>query len=135
MVLVLVLVVVGSMLPAVNTLTKRSRINRAVGVASADFYLAQSLAARSRQPVRVEVDPSAKTIELRLYGNDSLIQTRYYGAEGDFDVDELTASPATVLVLPNGMASATMTVSIGSSATFQRGVKLSRAGQIRIIRN
>jgi hypothetical protein len=40
-----------------------------------------------------------------------------------------------VLVLPSGMASATITVSIGSAATFQRRVKLSRAGQIRIIRN
>lgn len=135
MVLVLVLVVVGSMLPAVQRVMRHSRVNRAAGVASADFYLAQSLAARARQPIRVEVDEAAKTVELRLYSTDSLLQTRRYGADGEFALEALSASPASVLVLPNGMASATITLSIGADATFQRQVKMSRAGQIRIIRD
>lgn len=135
MVLVLVLVVVGSMLPSVQRVMRHSRVNRAASVASADFYLAQSLAARAREPIKIEVDPAAMTVELRLYSTDSLIQTRRYGSGGDFILDALSASPASVLVLPSGMTSATITLSIGASATFQRQVKMSRAGQIRIIRD
>jgi len=135
MVLVIVLVVVGSMLPSMQSLMKHSRINRAVGIASADFYLAQSLASRAREPVKVTVNGATRTVTLRVARTDSLLLTRYYGTEGEFQVDSLSASPSSVLVLPSGMASATMTVSIGKAATFQRQVKLSRAGQIRIIRN
>lgn len=135
MVLVIVLVVVGSMMPTVQRVLTQSRVSRAAGAASADFYLAQTLAARARQPIKLAVVTASKTVTLRLASNDSLLQTRYYGTEGEFRVDSISASPAQILVLPNGMASATMTITLGGSTSFQSQVKISRAGQIRIIRN
>lgn len=131
MVLLVVAVVVGTLTPKMQTLLMQSRVDRASGLCASDMYLAQSLASRARQPVRFTVDATAKTITLKL-PNDSILVTRHYGAEGEWKVGSLTASPGEVIVLPNGMANVSMTVSLAYQ-THTRQVRLSRSGQIRII--
>ena len=133
MVLLVVLVVVGTLTPRLASILSHSRINRAAGIVASDFYLAQSLASRAREPVKITVSSAAKTVRLSLYSNDSTLVTRYYGTEGEWKVGSLSASPATTLVLPSGMTSASITVSL-TYEDYTRQVKLSRAGQIRIIR-
>jgi type II secretory pathway pseudopilin PulG len=132
MVLVIVLVVIGSMLPVANRQIAHARVNRAASVGVADFFLAQDVAGRMSRPVRVTVDQTAKTISLKTV-TDSLIQRRYYGTEGEFKVTVFSATPLQVQVLPNGMTNATMTVTFGNG-TYQRQVRLSRAGQVRLLR-
>jgi hypothetical protein len=132
MVLIIVLVVVGSLVPSVNRQIAHARVNRAASVGAADFYLAQGVAGRMRWPVRVTVDQRAKTISLKTV-TDSLIQRRYYGTEGAFKLIVFNAEPLQVQVLPNGMTNATITVTFGNG-TYQRQVRLSRAGQVRILR-
>jgi type II secretory pathway pseudopilin PulG len=133
MVMLIVVVVIATLTPGVSRQLMHSRVTRAASVCAADFYLAQSLAARNRAPVRVIFDVAAKTASLRL-PNDSLLLVRNYGLEGDFKLPSLSASPATVQVLPNGMTNGTITVTLGDG-TFTRQVRMSRAGQIRILRS
>jgi hypothetical protein len=132
MVLLIVLIILGSMMPTVNRQVAHARINRAANVSVADFFLAQDVAGRMRRPIRITVDPSAKTISLTTV-TDSLIQQRFYGADGDFKISAFGAAPLQVLVLPNGMANATMVVTFGDS-TYRRQARLSRAGQVRLLR-
>lgn len=133
MVLLIVAVVVGSLTPSVLRILTRARINRAAGVVAADFYLAQSLAARTRTPMTVFFSSSNKTGIIRLASSSTTVyQTRYYGSEGEFKLPTFSASPASVNVLPSGMTSASITVSL-SDGTFTRQVRMSRAGQIRIL--
>ena len=132
MVLIIVLVVVGSMLPTANRQIAHARVNQAANVGAADFYLAQGVAGRMRRPVLVAADLTAKTISIKTM-TDSLIQRRYYGTEGEFKLTVFSAAPLQVQVLPNGMTNATITVTFGNG-TYQRQVRISRAGQVRILR-
>jgi type II secretory pathway pseudopilin PulG len=132
MVLVIVLVVLGSMMPSVNRQVAHARVNRAASVGASDFFLAQDVAGRLRRPVRVTVDTTAKTISLKTV-TDSLIQQRHYGKDGEFKLAVFSAVPLQVQVLPTGMASATITVTFGNG-DYQRKVRLSRAGQVRLLR-
>lgn len=135
MVLLIVLVVLGSMIPSVRRQIRHAQVNRAANVGAADFLLAQELAGKTRRPVRLTVDTTARSISLYAVTAvaDSLIQQRSYGVTGAFQLSVLTAAPMQVLVLPNSMASATITVTFGNDG-YLRLVRLSRAGQVRILR-
>jgi type II secretory pathway pseudopilin PulG len=133
MVLLVVGVVVASLTPALARQLTHSRINRAASVCAADFYLAQSLAARNRQPVRVLFDSTAKTATLKL-PNDSTLLVRYYGIQSAFKLPSFYASPTVVQVLPSGMTNAAITVNL-TDGTFLRQVRMSQAGQIRVLRS
>jgi type II secretory pathway pseudopilin PulG len=132
MVLLIVGVILGSMMPAVNRQVAHARVNRAASVGVADFYLAQDVAGRMRRPVRITVDTTAKTLSLTTT-SDSLIQRRYYGAEGDFKLSVFRSAPLQVQVLPNGMTNTTIVVTFGDG-TYLRQARLSRAGQVRLLR-
>lgn len=135
MVLLIVVVVVSSLTPSVLNILTHSRINRAAGAIAADFYLAQTLAGRQHAPVRVILSTSAKTLIIRSRG-DTVLQLRYYGTEGEFKIPSITTTIDSVQVLPNGMANSSITVTLsdGRSTPFIRSVKMTSAGQIRMIR-
>lgn len=133
MVLVIVLTVLGSLAPTVRRQLVHARINRAAGVVAADFYLAQSLAAKARAPVKVVFDATARTAFIQLR-NDSVLQRRYYGTESEFKLSSFSASPTQVQVLPNGMTNGTVTVTL-TDGEYTRQVRMSRAGQIRVLRS
>lgn len=131
-VMLIVMVIVGTLTPTVQKQLTHTRISRAARAASADFYLAQALAQRERQPVTVTVDPTAKTMTLKISTPDTVLQRRYYGLEGEYKLPSISASPASAVVYPSGMASTSMTVSM-SDGTFTRQVRMSRAGQILVL--
>ena len=132
MVLLIVGIVVGALTPSVRRQLTRARINRAANVMAADLMLAQSIAGRQRVPVRVTYDLTNKlvtVVDSRPAATNFL--TRYYGIDSDFKLTSLTASPATILVMPNGMASSGLTVTM-SDGSFQRRVTMTRAGLVRV---
>jgi hypothetical protein len=58
---------------------------------------------------------------------------RYFGSDSDFKLPSLTATPANVYILPNGMANTSVIVDVGD-ASYKQQVRMTRAGQIRILR-
>jgi type II secretory pathway pseudopilin PulG len=133
MVLLIVLVVVAALTPGVTRSVNHARVNRAANVVAAQFYLAQSMAGRQHRPVTMLVSPGAKTITISDAGTNATLLVRRFGADSEFNLLSLSASPATVYVLPTGMASASVTVTVGDPS-YQQQVWMSRAGQIRILR-
>ena len=131
-ILLIVMIIVGTLTPTVQKQLTHTRISRAARAASADFYLAQALAQRERQPVTVTVDSIAKTITLKISTPDTVLQRHYFGTEGEFKLPKIYASPKSIVVYPNGMSSTSITVSM-SDGTFTRQVKMSRAGQILVL--
>lgn len=132
MVLLVVAIVVGVLTPSVRRQLTRARINRAANVMAADLFLAQSLAGRQRVPVTVTYDVTAKTatiVDSRSAGPTFI--TRRYGPDSDFKLQSIAATPTAIVVLPNGMASAALTVTL-SDGTYQRRIRMTRAGLIRV---
>ena len=124
-------ILVGALTPVVSRQISHSRVNSAAQLLAADLESALSLAGRQRSPVRVTVDPAQRALLITDRATGTVITRRTYGPASDFKVETLTASPASVDLLPQGRATsaATMQVAIGS---YTREVRLTRAGLVRL---
>ena len=127
---ILTATVIMSMGPAL----RHGKVNNAANVVAGDLHYAQSLAVKHRRPIAVVVQTATKQYVIKDRDNPTVYLTRFLGPESEFSLDELTASPTSVELYPNGVVRATTTFTVGLDG-YQRQVRLTRAGQIRIIRN
>jgi type II secretory pathway pseudopilin PulG len=133
MVILIVFVVVASLIPRVSTTLAHSRVNRAAYVVASDFLLAQTLAARQHTPVVVAVNATALTFTISEPApSNALLRTDYFDKTSEFQLSALSATPASAQVMPNGMATASIVVTVGGSDWYHQ-VRMTLAGQVRII--
>jgi hypothetical protein len=96
--------------------------------------LSQSLAARQHAPVIIAVDASLLQVTIRQPPPaNTVLRTYQFDISSDFKLAALTAVPASVQVMPNGTANASMLVTVGGTDYFHQ-VRLTQAGQVRITR-
>lgn len=110
----------------------QARVNRAAWTIAADLQYAQGKAARERRPVVMIVTPSLRSYTIRDQATAEVFRERFLGADTDFQLDSLIASPSSSLeVFPTGVVRETTTfrVTLGG---YDRAVRVTRAGQIRI---
>lgn len=111
---------------------ERARARQAVAVVAADLQYAQLVAARQREPVVVTVNPSLKLILIASRGG-TIFRQRFVGPDTEFGLETLDVSPvAAVEIFPNGAATSSLNVAAETNG-YRREVRLSRAGQIRIV--
>lgn len=130
-VLLIVATIVGALTPSVSRQISHARVNRAANIVAADFLLAQSLAGRHHKPVRLTFSSTAKTTTVADPTSTTLL-TRRFGADSDFMLQTFSATTTSVLVLPSGMANTSVTVTV-SSLGYTRQVRMTRAGQVRVL--
>lgn len=113
---------------------ERAHVRRAAGVLAADLQYAQSVAARQRKPVVVLVTPSIRAYLIRDRGNAALeFRTRYFGPDTDYAIETFSVTPSSAIeIFPNGVTLATTTFTLARSG-YQRQVRITRAGQIRVV--
>ncbi len=119
---------------AVAPAVEHAKVRSAANVVAGDLQYAQALAVRERRPISVVVDSAA--MQLLIRDRDlvtKVYRTRVLGPGTDFSLDQVSMTGGSVELFPNGVAGSTITVTLGLNG-FQRRVKLTRAGQIRIIR-
>ncbi len=136
--MVIVIVVAGIMMSVgvvrLAPALVHANVRAAANVVAGDLQYAQNLAVRYRKPIAVIVASSTKQYLIRDRDDaTNVYRTRLLGPESDFGLDELTSSPTSVELFPNGVARETMVMTLGLNG-FQRQVRLTRAGQIRILR-
>lgn len=129
-VVVIMMTVVGAMMPSMAKQISRARVNRAVNTVASDFLMAQSMAGRQRAPVTMTFDGSAMTTTISSQGTTLI--TRRFGSSSEFKLTGFSASPTAVIVLPNGMANQSVTVTV-TGAGYTRQARMSRAGQVRLL--
>ena len=135
--MVLVMVIAG-LLMAVGIVRlapalEHGNVRAAANVVAGDLQYAQILAVRYRKPISVVVASSTKQYLIRDRDDaTNVYRTRLLGPDTDFGLDELTSSPTSVELFPNGIARETMVMTLGLNG-FKRNVRLTRAGQIRIL--
>ena len=120
---------IWQMVPALE----HEKVRGAAGILIGDLQYAQMISARQRQPVAVIVNPSLKMYMIRDRAGTTVYRERFLGEDSDYDLDALLVTPQTsVELFPNGTATeaTTFTLDIGG---YQRQVRLSRAGQIRML--
>jgi type II secretory pathway pseudopilin PulG len=134
LVVLIIFVVVASLLPKVGQTLGHARVNRTANVIAAEFLLTQSLAARQHMPVIIAINPATLTLTIsQPPPSNTVLRSFVFDINSDFKLAALSASPASVQVMPNGTASATMLVTVGGSDYYHQ-VRLTQAGQVRITR-
>ncbi len=111
---------------------QQARTRQAVATVAADLQYAKMVAARQREPVVVIVNPSLQLLLIRSRGG-TIFRQRFVGPDTEFGLDALAAAPVTsVEVFPNGVATSAITLT-ATLDTHSRQVRLSRAGQVRVL--
>jgi prepilin-type N-terminal cleavage/methylation domain-containing protein len=124
-------IMVGMVAPNVSKDISHNRVNRAAQVVAGDLEQALSTAGRQRRPVRVVFDGSAKEIRLIDRGTNQLISRRALGPLTEYKLYSVSGSPATVDLLPHGVATASTIVTL-SAGGYSRTVTMSRGGYVRV---
>ncbi len=131
--------VVAGLLTAIGVVTlgpalEHAKVRSAANVVAGDLQYAQVIAVRERRPVSVLVEPDSMRIVIRDRDQTSNIyRVRFLGAGTAFSLDHLATTSTSFEMFPNGLAGSTINVTLWLRG-FLRQVKLTRAGQIRIIR-
>jgi type IV fimbrial biogenesis protein FimT len=134
--LVVVMVIVGIMAalaaPSISTVMRHNRVNRAAAVITSDFQNAFAVAARQREPVRIQADASTQSYQFIDRRSGTVLRTRtFYGSTSDYSLTSLVFHPATIDVFPNGVSSAVDTVDL-ADGDYSKRITASTAGFVRV---
>ena len=132
MVILIIFVVVASLIPRVSTTLAHSRVNRAAYVMASDFLLAQSLAQRQHAPVTVQIRSDSLLFRITNVASGAVLRTDYFDVTSEFQLKALSATPASVQIMPNATATASMVVTVGLTTDYYHQVRITQAGQVRI---
>jgi prepilin-type N-terminal cleavage/methylation domain-containing protein len=130
LVMIIIGVIAGITYARMAPTLDRARVRGAASMLAGDLLYAQVLAARQRGPIVIAVNSGALTYQIRDRVG-TVFRDRDLGAAGQYDLNELTASPVSLEVFPNAIATQSATYTLGAGG-FRRQVTYSRAGQVRV---
>jgi prepilin-type N-terminal cleavage/methylation domain-containing protein len=118
--------------PATSRIVRHQRANRAATVITADLQNAFAVAARQRQPVRIQADAATRSYQFidRKTGNVLRIRT-FYGDTSEYRLTKLQFNPTTIDVFPNGISSSAVRVDL-ANGDYAKVITASTAGFIRV---
>jgi len=134
--MVVVMVIMGLLIaiavPKLGTVMRHERVNRAAQVIVADLQNGFAMAGRQRAPVRLTFTADTKTYVFSDRATGTVFQTRIMDNRSEYALTTLSAIPATIDVLPNGIGSVSLEVTI-AQGDYIRKVTASSAGFVRLV--
>ena len=129
-------IMTAMMVPKIGAAMRANQVNRSIALVAADMEMAYTLAARQRQPVRIDCTCNTGIYTVANRAGTVLMQ-RNVQADNDLGVMTLTftASPTNTLpveVFPPGISDKNLTVRI-TDGSSTRAVFVTTAGQVRIV--
>ena len=120
--------------PATSRIIRHQRVNRAATVIAADLQNAFAVAARQRQPVRIQADAVSRSYQFIDRKTGAVLRIRtFYGDTSEYRLTKLEFTPATIDVFPNGISSAKVDVNL-ANGDYSKKITASTAGFIRVIK-
>ena len=117
--------------PAMSRIVRHNRVNRATTVITSDLQNAFAVAARQREPVRIQADATTRSYQFVDRKTGAVLRIRtFYGDTSEYKLTRLVFQPVAIDVFPNGVSSAPLTVNL-SNGDYARQVTASTAGFIR----
>lgn len=136
LVVVVILGVLATIMgPATSRIVRHNRVNRASTVIASDLQNAFAVAARQREPVRIQADAATRSYQFidRKSGNVLRIRT-FYGDTSEYRLTKLVFTPATIDVFPNGISSTPVVIDL-ANGDYSRQITASTAGFVRVKKN
>jgi prepilin-type N-terminal cleavage/methylation domain-containing protein len=123
--------------PAVGDTLRRDRVAKVGAIVGTDIEQAFSIAARQRLPVRMIVDRPGKTFKIIDRNVPTLIyKTRSFTRSGEYSVDSLWSNRDTIDIMPNGLATDALELSLviktRGGAPYAKSVRASIGGLVRL---
>ena len=135
---VIVIVVFGTMasigLPKVNRDMRQRRVIAASNALSAEIPAAFSLAARQRKPVTLSYDAASGEVRVSDRATGTIYARRALTGTSEYLLDDVTMTPASVQVYPNGVSSSAFTIRL-ANGKFVRQLTVGRTGLSRVTVN
>ncbi len=134
---VLVVMVIGAIAvmmaaPSIGSSVRQTHAQQAAATIAQDMQRALSTASRTNRPVRIEIDTNALSYEMVDRVDGTVYATRHFGSgESEFALSSMVTGSANWLVMPNGTAAGTYTMTI-QAGDNRRRITLTRAGLIRV---
>jgi type II secretion system protein H len=132
LVLIIIAVLVTITVPKLSRFMQHERVNRAAQVLVADLQNGFAMAGRQRAPVRLTFTPADKKYVFTDRATGAVYQTRIMSKVSEYALTTMDANPTTVDVLPNGIGSTALTVTVGQG-DYSRTVTASSAGFVRLV--
>jgi prepilin-type N-terminal cleavage/methylation domain-containing protein len=118
--------------PAMSRIVRHQRANRAAMVIAADLQNAFAVAARQREPVRIQADAPSRSYQFIDRKSGAVLRIRtFYGDTSEYRLTSLVFTPATIDVFPSGISSAAVTVNL-ANGDYAKTITASTAGFIRV---
>jgi prepilin-type N-terminal cleavage/methylation domain-containing protein len=118
--------------PAMSRIVRHNRVNRATMVITSDLQNAFAVAARQREPVRIQADASTRSYQFVDRKTGAVLRIRtFYGDTSEYRLNTLVFTPATVDVFPNGVSSAALTIQL-ANGDYSKQITASTAGFVRV---
>jgi Tfp pilus assembly protein FimT len=135
LVFALVGIVAAIAIRSVGDTIARDRVNKVAAVLSADIEQGFALAARQRAPIRILIDTGARTVSFVERADVTLKYRKRQFKTGDMALNFISASRASIDILPSGLAADTLSLQLGvysRGAPYTRTLRMTRAGMVRI---
>jgi hypothetical protein len=116
---------------------RRDRVAKVSAIVGTDIEQAFGIAARQRLPVRMLIDRTNRTFTIADRNTPTLIyKTRSFARTGAYGVDSLWSNRDTIDIMPNGLATDTLKLSLiirtTGGATYSKSVRASIGGLVRV---
>jgi prepilin-type N-terminal cleavage/methylation domain-containing protein len=134
LVVIVILGVLSAMVgPAMSRIVRHNRVNRSATLIAADLQNAFAVAARQREPVRIQADAATRSYVFVDRKTGAVLRIRtFYGDTSEYRLTRLTFTPSTIDVFPSGVSSAALVVDL-ANGDYTRQVTASTAGFIRTL--
>lgn len=134
LIVVVILGIAATMMgPAMSRIVRHQRVNRASMIIVSDLQNAFAVAARQREPVRVQADAASRSYQFVDRKTGAVLRIRaFYGDTSEYKLSTLVFTPATFDVFPNGVSSSPVTIDL-ANGDYIRHITASTAGFVRIV--
>ena len=118
--------------PAISRIVRHQRVNRAATVIASDLQNAFAVAARQREPVRIQADENTRSYQFVDRKTGAVLRIRtFYGDTSEYRLTKLKFNPATIDVFPNGVSSAKVDIDL-ANGDYSKKISASTAGFVRV---
>jgi type IV fimbrial biogenesis protein FimT len=134
LIVVVILGIAATMVgPAMSRIVRHQRVNRAAKIIVSDMQNAFAVAARQREPVRIQADAASRSYQFVDRKTGTVLRIRaFYGDTSEYRLSSLVFNPTTFDVFPNGISSSAVTIDL-ANGDYAKRITASTAGFVRLI--
>jgi prepilin-type N-terminal cleavage/methylation domain-containing protein len=134
LIVVVILGIAATMMgPAMSRIVRHQRVNRASMIIVSDIQNAFAVAARQREPVRIQADAASRSYQFVDRKTGAVLRIRaFYGDTSEYRLSSLVFTPATFDVFPNGISSSPVTIDL-ANGDYSKRITASTAGFVRLV--